>query len=155
MEERKMVEEGKAAPEFTLSGSDGKTHSLSEFKGKKVVLYFYPKDNTSGCTKEACSLRDNAPAIEGKDAVVIGISRDSESSHRKFIEKNSLSFLLLSDPDHSVSSLYGAWGEKTMYGKKVEGALRKTFIIDEGGIITKIFAKVNTSTHGVDVQGYL
>jgi len=87
--------------------------------------------------------------------VVIGISRDSESSHRKFIEKNSLSFLLLSDPDHSVSSLYGAWGEKTMYGKKVEGALRKTFIIDEGGIITKIFAKVNTSTHGVDVQGYL
>ena len=146
-----MVKENTMAPSFTLEGSDGKTHSLEDFRGKRVVLYFYPKDSTPGCTKEACSLRDAKIALEEKGAVIIGISKDSVSSHNKFIEKQGLNFLLLSDPNHAVMESYGAWGEKIMYGKKTEGCIRSTFIIGPDGIITKVFGKVSVNTHGEDV----
>lgn len=149
------LETGSKAPAFTLKSADGTNTSLKQFAGKKIVLYFYPKDNTPGCTKEACSLRDNYPAITEKGAIVIGISPDPESSHQKFIGKHDLPFYLLSDPDHTVAALYGAWGEKKMYGKTYDGILRKTFLIDESGIITKIFNKVKTAEHGFEVLEHL
>ncbi len=150
-----MLTEGTKAPDFTLQISEDRSIKLSDFLGKKVVLYFYPKDNTPGCTKEACSFRDNYSAITDKGAVVIGISPDSIASHNRFREKHDLPFFLGSDPDHKVAEAYGAWGEKTRFGKTSMGILRSTFVIDESGTIIKVFAKVNTETHGQDVLAFL
>jgi thioredoxin-dependent peroxiredoxin len=146
---------GKKASAFTLQGSDGKKHSLKEFLGKKVVLYFYPKDNTSGCIKEACSFRDNITAITDKGAVVIGVSPDSIPSHKKFIEKQGLNFLLLSDEDKTILEPYGIWREKSLYGRKYMGVERTTVIIDETGYITHIFPKVKIDGHTEEVLNAL
>ncbi|MBL8205823.1 MAG: thioredoxin-dependent thiol peroxidase [Blastocatellia bacterium] len=142
---------GDKAPAFSLKEATGKTVKLADFKGKKVVLYFYPKDNTPGCTKEACGFRDDFSELKNRGVEVLGVSPDGQASHQKFIEKYSLPFTLLSDPDHTVLEKYGAWGEKNMYGKKVQGVLRSTFIIDEQGRIAHIFRKVKTDTHSADV----
>ncbi len=142
-----MLKEGNKAPDFKLPGDDGKTHSLKDYKGKKVVLYFYPKDDTSGCTKEACDFRDNMKRIAKKDTVVIGVSKDSIKSHNKFKDKYDLNFLLLSDEDCKVLEKYGVWQEKSMYGRKYMGVVRSTFIIDENGKIKKIFSKVKVPGH--------
>ncbi len=150
-----MVNEKDIAPDFTLPDKDGNMVTLSSFRGKRAVVCFYPRDNTPGCTKEACSLRDALPRIEGENAVVIGISPDSAESHRRFQEKHSLPFLLLSDPDHRTMEAYGAYGEKMMYGKKSIGVIRSTFLISEEGVVLKVWRKVNTSTHGEDVSAYL
>jgi thioredoxin-dependent peroxiredoxin len=146
-----MLNEGSQALDFTLKNVDGEDITLSSFRGKKVVVYFYPKDDTPGCTKEACSFRDWYEDILEKGAVVIGISPDDHASHVKFKEKYNLPFYLLSDPDHQVAEGYGAWGEKNMYGKKSFGIIRSTFLIDEEGNVLKVFKKVNTETHGEDV----
>ena len=150
-----MLEVGTIAPDFTLQDQDGKDRTLSEFRGKKVILYFYPKDNTPGCTKEACSFRDYKSELESKNAVIIGVSKDSVASHQRFIEKQRLNFILLSDPEHKVLESYGAWGEKINYGKKSMGTIRSTFIISEKGVVEKIFPKVAVATHGEDVLKYL
>ncbi|MDE4541629.1 thioredoxin-dependent thiol peroxidase [Thermoanaerobacterium sp. R66] len=142
-----MVELEKEAPDFTLMSSDGKNVSLKDYKGKKVILYFYPKDNTPGCTKEACQFRDNINSIEDNDAVVIGVSLDDLESHKKFIEKFNLPFVLLSDNDAKVSTEYGVYKEKNMYGKKKMGIERSTFVIDRNGIVKKIFRKVKVDGH--------
>lgn len=142
-----MLKEGSKAPAFKLPGDDGKTHSLSDYKGKKVVLYFYPKDDTSGCTAEACDFRDNMKRIAKKDTVVIGVSKDPIKSHNKFKEKYDLNFLLLSDEDGKMLEKYGVWQEKSMYGRKYWGIARTTFIIDENGKIQKIFEKVKVKGH--------
>ncbi len=150
-----MIEEGVKAPDFTLQNEDGAEVSLSQFAGKKVVLYFYPKDNTPGCTKEACSFRDNYDAILEKGAVVLGVSADSQKSHASFKSKFELPFHLLSDPDHEVIKSYGAWGEKKMYGKTYEGILRSTVVIDENGTIARVFPTVKPADHGTEVLPYL
>ena len=150
-----MLAEGTKAPLFTLDDQNGNNVSLSDFRGQKVVLYFYPKDNTPGCTKEACSIRDNMPDFSRLNVKILGVSRDSGESHRKFIEKQNLNFTLLSDPGHQVMEEYGAWGEKTLYGKKSMGVIRSTFVINEDGVIEKVYKKVNTSTHGEDLKKYL
>ncbi|MGB9679928.1 MAG: thioredoxin-dependent thiol peroxidase [Thermoanaerobacteraceae bacterium] len=142
-----MIEVGDKAPNFVLNNHEGKKVSLSDFIGKKVVLYFYPKDNTPGCTKEACSFRDNIKPIEEKNAVVLGISTDDEVSHKKFIDKLNLPFILLSDKDAKVSLDYGVYKEKNIYGKKKMGIERSTFIIDTKGIIRKIYRKVKVDGH--------
>lgn len=142
---------GDKAPAFSLKNTEGKTVKLADYKGKKVVLYFYPKDDTPGCTKEACGFRDDFSALRERGVEVIGVSGDNQKSHQKFTEKYSLPFTLLSDPDHSVMEKYGAWGEKNMYGKIVQGVLRSTFVIDEQGKIAHIFRKVKTDTHSQDV----
>ena len=149
-----MLAEGTKAPLFTLTDQDGSNVSLSDFRGQKVVLYFYPKDNTPGCTKEACSIRDNMPDFSRLNVKILGVSRDSGESHRKFIEKQNLNFTLLSDPEHKVMEEYGAWGEKTLYGKKSMGVIRSTFVINEDGVIEKVYKKVNTATHGEDLKKY-
>lgn len=141
------LKEGAVAPQFTGKDQDGKTISLSDFKGRKVILYFYPKDDTPGCTAEACNLRDNYEELLSKGFVILGVSPDSEKSHGKFRTKYSLPFSLLADPDAAILKSYGAWGEKSMYGKKYDGVLRTTFVIDEGGKIEKIFTKVETGNH--------
>lgn len=150
-----MIEEGVKAPDFTLSNQDGEEVSLSQFAGKKVVLYFYPKDNTPGCTKEACSFRDNYDAILEKGAVVLGVSADSEKSHTNFRSKYELPFHLLSDPEKTVIQDYGAWGEKQMYGKTYEGIMRSTVLIGEDGTVSKVFPKVKPADHGTEVLEYL
>lgn len=150
-----MLEVGKEAPEFKLQDQDGNERRLSDYRGRRVILYFYPKDNTPGCTKEACSLRDNKPVFDNLDAVIIGVSKDSTASHQKFIANQNLNFTLLSDPEHKVMEMYGAWGEKNMYGKITMGTIRCTYIIDRNGIIEKVYKKVNTATHGEDVRKYL
>ena len=150
-----MLETGTKAPDFTLPDENGNMVTLSSFAGKKVILYFYPKDNTPGCTKEACSLRDTIEDLAKLNAVVIGISPDSSASHTKFKEKHNLPFTLLSDPEHKIMELYGAYGEKMLYGKKTIGVIRTTYIISEDGIIEKVYKKVNTATHGEDVRKYL
>ncbi len=149
-----MLAEGTKAPLFTLADQDGNNVSLSDFRGQKVVLYFYPKDNTPGCTREACSIRDNMPDFSRLNVKIFGVSRDSGESHRKFIEKQNLNFTLLSDPEHKVMEEYGAWGEKTLYGKKSMGVIRSTFVINEDGVIEKVYKKVNTATHGEDLKKY-
>jgi peroxiredoxin Q/BCP len=147
-----MLKAGDKAPGFKLQSDQDKEVSLDQFLGKKeVVLYFYPKDNTSGCIKEACSFRDNLPDIQGKDAVVLGVSPDSVKSHQGFIQKQNLNFTLLSDPDHAVAEAYGAWGEKSMYGKKYMGILRSTFIIGKDGKIKKAFERVKPADHALEV----
>ena len=142
-----MLKVGSKAPAFKLPGDDGKMHSLSDYEGKKVVLYFYPKDNTSGCTKEACDFRDNMKRIAKKDTIVIGVSKDGEKSHKNFKEKYDLNFLLLSDESCKMLEKYGIWQEKSMYGRKYMGIARTTFIIDEKGKIQKIFEKVKVPGH--------
>ena len=150
-----MLEVGNKAPSFTLMGDDGKEYSLDDYRGKKVLLYFYPKDNTPGCTKEACSLRDWNDEIIKRGVTVMGVSKDTIQSHNKFREKHNLNFILLSDPEKSVHMAYGAWGEKKLYGKVSLGTIRKTFLIDENGNIEKIWNKVAVATHGEDVVKYL
>lgn len=155
MEMIQMLTEGANALDFTLKNVDGEEIALSNFKGKKVVLYFYPKDDTPGCTKQACSFRDWYDDILDKGAVVIGVSPDNNESHVKFKEKFNLPFFLLSDNEHEVAQMYGAWGEKNVYGKKSIGMLRTTFIIDEEGKIIKVFKKIDTKNHGEDVLKYI
>ncbi|MBW7887784.1 MAG: thioredoxin-dependent thiol peroxidase [Bacteroidetes bacterium] len=142
---------GDNAPDFSLSAVDGKNYSLKDFRGKKIVLYFYPKDNTSGCTKEACSFRDNLSAIKRKGAVVIGVSPDSLHSHEKFIATYDLNFLLLSDESKELLKKYGVWKEKSMYGRKYMGVERTTFIIDEKGKLSHIFPKVKVEGHTEEI----
>lgn len=146
-----MVKENEKAPEFQGKNQNGETVSLSDYRGKKVILYFYPKDNTPGCTAEACSLNDKNTYFLDKGLVVIGISPDSVASHQKFADKFSLSFNLIADTDKSISQSYGAWGEKMNYGKAYMGLLRTTFIISEDGIIEKVFPKVDTKTHAEQI----
>jgi len=147
-----MLKPGDKAPDFTIMSETGEEVSLSDFVGKSdVVLYFYPKDNTSGCTKEACSFRDNIREIETKGAVVLGISPDSVKSHQNFIQKHDLNFTLLSDPDHNVAQAYGVWVEKSMYGRKYWGILRTTFIIGRDGIIKHVFERVKPAGHAEEV----
>lgn len=142
-----MPKVGEKAPDFKLESDNGKTISLKDFSGKKVVLYFYPRDMTPGCTKEACSFSENSSRLQKQGAVVLGVSRDSVESHKKFKEKYGLTFPLLSDPDRKVIEKYGVWQEKNMYGKKTMGIVRTTFIIDEAGRIAHIFPKVKVEGH--------
>ena len=146
-----MIEVGKKAPDFTLKDQDGVKHKLSDYKGKPVVLYFYPKDDTSGCTKEACSFRDNFATFKSKGIVVLGVSIDDEKSHTKFINKYELPFTLLADTEKKVVEKYGVWQEKNMYGKKYWGTVRKTFLIDADGKVSHIFNKVKTDIHAEEV----
>lgn len=138
------LKEGQKAPDFTANDQDGNSVSLSQFTGKKVVLYFYPKDDTPGCTAEACDFRDNYQGLKAKGIVVLGVSIDDEKSHQKFVTKHSLPFTLLADPDKKIVEAYGVWGEKNMYGKKYMGTFRTTFLIDENGVISHIIKKVDT-----------
>ena len=146
-----MLKEGDKAPDFTTTDQDGNTVKLSDHKGERVVLYFYPKDDTPGCTKEACSFREADTTYRKKGIKVFGVSTDSEKSHQKFISKFQLPFDLLADTDKSLVEKYGVWGEKSMYGKKYMGTMRKTFLIDEQGKIAKIFDKVNVAEHAGEV----
>jgi peroxiredoxin Q/BCP len=142
-----MVTEGKKAPAFTLPDQEGKSVSLKDFKGKKLILYFYPKDNTPGCTIEACSFRDNIGRISREKAYIVGVSADSIQSHQKFSRRFELPFILLSDESKEVVKLYGVWKEKNMYGIKFKGIERSTFVIDEKGIVTHVFRKVKVKGH--------
>jgi len=150
-----LIEENKKAPQFTLPDQTGKKISLKDFKGKKVVLYFYPKDNTPGCTKEACDFRDSIEDFKKIKAVVLGVSPDSIESHKKFAEKYDLPFPLLSDPEKKVLNKYGVWKEKSMYGRKYMGVERTTVVIDENGKIMKIFPKVKVKGHVDQVKKIL
>jgi peroxiredoxin Q/BCP len=143
--------EGMKAPDFSGTNQSGALISLSDFKGKKVVLYFYPKDNTSGCTAEACNLNDNYHSFLDKGYEVIGVSPDSEASHQKFIDKYQLQFNLIADTEKKILEAYGVWAEKKMYGRTYMGVLRTTFIIDEQGIIESIISKVNTKNHTAQI----
>ena len=152
MSETVMLQVGDVAPDFSLPASTGETISLKDFLGKKrVVLYFYPRDNTPGCTKEACSFRDQLPNIEAKDTVVLGVSPDSLKSHENFIKKYNINFPLLSDQDHKVAEAYGAWGEKKSYGKTYFGMIRKTFVIGKDGKLEHVFHKVKADGHGEEI----
>ena len=141
---------GNKAPAFTLLDADGNKITLSDFLGKKVILYFYPKDNTPGCTAEACAFRDNVTEFEQQDAVIIGVSPDSQKSHQNFRSKYDLPFILLSDPDRKIADKYGVYKEKNMYGKKVMGIERSTFLIDEQGKLSEQIRKVKVDGH-VDI----
>ncbi|HNX66211.1 MAG TPA: thioredoxin-dependent thiol peroxidase [Bacteroidales bacterium] len=145
------LSEGQPAPQFEGKDQDGNTIRLSDYHGKKVILYFYPKDNTPGCTAEACSLRDGNRQLIAEGYVILGVSPDTEKSHKGFATKFSLPFPLIADPEKKILNLYGAWGEKMMYGKPVTGVLRTTFIIDENGIIKKIIRKVDTKEHASQI----
>jgi peroxiredoxin Q/BCP len=147
-----MLETGDAAPDFTLTADDGSEVSLSDFRGKKAVLYFYPKDDTSGCTLQACELRDHMEGFDQIGAVVLGVSPDSESSHRKFKAKHDLNFPLLVDEDHAVAERYGVWKEKKMYGRTYMGIERSTFIIAEDGTLEAVWRKVNPKEHLARLQ---
>lgn len=148
--------EGKPAPAFSLAGSDGKTHSLASCLGKTTVLYFYPKDDTPGCTKEACGFRDAFAEMRKLGAQVLGVSADDGASHAEFIAKFALPFTLLSDPDRSVMTAYGAYGQKMMYGKPVTGVIRSTVVIDPTGVVVRHWAKVpKAETHPESVLAYL
>ncbi len=144
---------GDKAPELLGHDENGKEIRLSDFKGRKLVLYFYPKDLTSGCTAEACSLRDNYERLQAEGYEVLGVSVDDDKSHRKFIEKHQLPFSLIADVDHKLVETFGVWGEKSMYGRKYFGTLRTTFIIDEEGKIAKVYQpkQIKTKTHGEQV----
>ena len=147
--------EGQKAPDFTLLDDKGDEVTLSKFKGKKVILYFYPRDDTPGCTAEACSFRDGQSDIRKSSAVVLGISADTVESHKSFREKYKLNFPLLSDPDKTVIQKYGVWKERSLYGKKLMGIERTTFVIDKNGVIQKIFPQVKVSGHFEEVLGSL
>ncbi|MCF7804103.1 MAG: thioredoxin-dependent thiol peroxidase [Candidatus Marinimicrobia bacterium] len=146
-----MLEVGEKAPDFTLNDAGGNPHTLSDYRGQKVVVYFYPKDDTPGCTKEACSFRDADEVYREHNIKVFGISNDDEKSHQKFKEKYNLHHTLLADVDNEVCPMYGAYGTKKMYGKEYEGIKRMTFLLDEDGVITKIFKRVKTDVHAEEV----
>ena len=146
-----MLKIGDRMPDFEVVDQDGNKVSSKDFIGKKTVVYFYPKDNTSGCTAEACSIRDNYDALIAKGYNVVGVSKDSAASHRKFIEKYELPFTLLSDTSTQMLQTFGAWGEKKMYGKTVLGTIRRTFIFDENGILERIIEKVDTKNHAEQI----
>ena len=150
-----MLEIGNIAPDFSLNDKDGNAVTLSNFRGKKVVLYFYPKDNTPGCTRQACAFAGAYAGFRQKDVVVIGVSKDSVASHQKFAEKYNLPFILLSDPEGETIGAYGVWKEKTMFGKTALGVVRTTFIIDEKGMIEKVMPKVKPDTNAADILAYL
>lgn len=150
-----MLEVGLKAPQFTLLDKDANEISLSDFKNKKVVLYFYPRDNTPGCTKQACSFRDSYEEFISKDVVIIGVSKDSVKSHSNFATKHELPFILLSDPDLEVIKAYDVWQEKKLYGKVSMGLVRTTYIIDENGIIEKVYNKVKTDKNAGEILEYL
>jgi peroxiredoxin Q/BCP len=145
------IEEGKAAPDFTLVSDAGTQVTLSSFRGQPVVLYFYPKDDTPGCTTQACGIRDAWADFERAGAVVLGVSPDGEASHARFREKHGLPFTLLADPDHAVAEAYGVWVEKTLYGKRSMGVERSTFVIDAAGVLTRVFRKVKPAEHAAQV----
>jgi peroxiredoxin Q/BCP len=148
--------EGKKAPAFSLEGNDGKKHSLGDYQGKTVVLYFYPKDNTPGCTKEACGFRDLNPSLKKKSVVVLGVSKDSIDSHNKFVEKFKLPFVLLSDPNAEMMKKYGACGKKMMYGKEVQGTVRSTLVIGPKGDVIKHWPAVKKADeHPKEVLAFL
>ncbi|EGT2207573.1 thioredoxin-dependent thiol peroxidase [Clostridioides difficile] len=146
---------GTKAPEFTLEDKDGNKVSMSDFKGKKVIVYFYPKDNTPGCTRQACAFRNAYDGFKKEDIQVIGISKDSIKSHQKFAEKHELPFILLSDPDLVAIKAFDVWKEKKMYGKTALGVVRATYIIDENGIIEKVFEKAKPDTNAQEILEYL
>ena len=150
-----MLKEGDSAPDFSLQDDKDKRVSLKALRGKKVVLYFYPKDDTPGCTREACGFRDRFADFSSADAVIYGVSKDSPQSHQQFREKYSLPFPLLSDPDLEVAKSYGAWGEKNMYGKKTYGIIRSTFVIDEKGKIEKMYRNVKVDGHADALLAHL
>lgn len=150
-----MLETGNKAPDFTLQDKDGKQISLSDFAGKKVILYFYPRDNTPGCTRQACAFKENYEGFRSSDIVVIGISKDSVQSHLKFAEKYELPFILLSDPELEAIKKYDVWKEKKLYGKVSMGVVRTTYIIDENGIIEKVYDKAKPDTNASEILGYL
>ncbi len=149
------MQEGTKAPAFTLKDKDGRDVSLSDFAGQKVVLYFYPKDNTPGCTRQACAFAAAYDGFKAKNVVVIGVSRDSVASHEKFAQKYNLPFILLSDPELSAIQAYGVWQEKKLYGKVSMGVVRTTFIIDENGVIEKVMPKVKPDTNAAEVLAML
>ena len=140
-----MLETGQKAPAFSLPDQNGKIHTLEEYRGKKVILYFYPKDNTPGCTKQACNFGELYPQFTQKGAVVLGVSKDSVASHKKFAEKYNLPFPILSDPEAEMIQSYGVWQEKINYGKKYMGIVRSTYLIDEDGVVVKAFGKVKAA----------
>ncbi|MGD8276785.1 MAG: thioredoxin-dependent thiol peroxidase [Gemmatimonadota bacterium] len=142
-----MIEVGKKAPAFTLRNQDGEPVKLSDFRGRRVVLYFYPKDDTPGCTTQACSLRDHIEEFDARGAVVLGVSPDSPASHTKFRTKYDLNFTLLADEDHAVAEKYGVWQEKSMYGRKYWGVARTTFVIDAEGRVEQVLEKVKPAKH--------
>ena len=150
-----MLETGMKAPDFTLTATDGNSVSLTDFLGKKVVLYFYPKDNTPGCTRQACAFSAAYEGFKSKDVVVMGVSRDSAASHQKFARKYDLPFILLADPELQAIQAYGVWQEKKLYGKVSMGVVRTTFIIDEQGNIEKIMPKVKPDTNAAEILSYL
>jgi len=150
-----MINEGQQAPDFTANDQDGNKISLSQFAGKKVVLYFYPKDSTPGCTTEACDFRDNYQSLVAQGIVVLGVSADDEASHQKFIAKHNLPFPLIADTDKKIVEAYGVWVEKNMYGKKYMGIARKTFLINEAGTLTHIIDKVDTKNATAQVLALL
>jgi peroxiredoxin Q/BCP len=147
----KRVEKGDVAPDFTLPADDGSQVKLSSLRGRKVVLYFYPKDDTSGCTTQACSFREEMPRIEHENAVVLGVSPDSVESHKKFKQKYDLNFLLLADTEKKVADAYGVWKEKSLYGRTFLGVERSTFIIDENGRVQEAWRKVKPADHALKV----
>jgi peroxiredoxin Q/BCP len=146
-----MIAEGRKAPDFKLASSEGGELSLKDLRGKTVVLYFYPKDDTPGCTREACAFRDSQAALKKKGVLVLGVSGDSLASHDKFKAKYKLNFPLLSDPDKAAAKKYGAWGEKVLYGKKTIGMIRSTFVIDGEGVVRKVFPRVKVDGHAEQV----
>lgn len=150
-----MLEVGMKAPLFTLPDKDGNLVSLSDFLGKKIVLYFYPKDNTPGCTRQACAFGESYEAFQAKNTVVIGISKDSTASHLRFAEKYHLPFILLSDPELKAIQAYGVWQEKKLYGKVSMGVVRSTYLIDEQGMIEKVMPKVKPDTNAGELLAYL
>ena len=150
-----MLEAQMKAPDFSLPDKDGNTVRLSDFQGKKVVLYFYPKDNTPGCTRQACAFAASYEQFKARDIVVIGISKDSVASHQKFAQKHDLPFILLSDPQLQAIQAYGVWQEKKIYGKVSMGVVRTTYIIDEQGIIEKVMPKVKPDTNAAEILQYL
>ena len=150
-----MLEVGMKAPDFTLLDKRGNSVSLSDFLGKKVVLYFYPKDSTPGCTRQACAFAQNHSNFEDKNVVVIGVSKDSVTSHLKFAEKYELPFVLLSDPELVAIQAYGVWQEKKLYGKVSMGVVRSTYLIDEQGVIEKVMPKVKPDTNAAEILAYL
>lgn len=146
-----MLSKGDTAPDFTLPADGGGTVRLADLRGRRVVLFFYPKDDTSGCTKEACGFRDALPEFDAKDAAVLGVSPDGVGSHEKFRDKYDLTFPLLADTDHSVAEAYGAWGKKKLYGREYEGVLRSTFVIDADGRIENVYRKVKPEGHADEI----
>ena len=150
-----MLKIGDAAPDFTLPDADGNMIALKDFQGRKVVLYFYPKDNTPGCSRQACAFADNYEGFKSRDIAVIGISKDSVASHRKFADKYNLPFTLLADPELTAIQAYGVWQEKKLYGKVSMGVVRTTFIIDEKGLIAKVMPKVKPDTNASEILAEL